>query len=143
MQFFFWANKFDKKWAVIPQINGRHWWLLKNWCTASPLTPLHSTNNAKHIVRMQRNQGLEQQFNTLIRSQWTRDSNNVKCPWCADDEKGITVYLGAIWPSIFLTQIRYQFSIAKMCKESHFTSIFVQSRHYFFQVFYSMKSRLF
>ena len=54
-----------------------------------------------------------------------------------------TVCWGAIWPSIFLTQIRYQFSIAKMCKESHFTSIFVQSRHYFFQVFYSTKSRLF
>ena len=57
--------------------------------------------------------------------------------------KYCTLCFGAIWPSIFLTQIRYQFSIAKMCMESHFTSIFVQSHHYFFQVYHNSKSRLF
>jgi len=43
----------------------------------------------------------------------------------------ITVCWGATWPSIFLTQIGCQFSIAKMCKESCFISILVQSPGYF------------
>ena len=42
-----------------------------------------------------------------------------------------TVFRECLWPLIFLTQIRYPFTIAKLHKELPLVSTFFQSCHYF------------